>query len=65
MTMALTLTQWRTVVESVWATAQAVRLSISRLTKGKALVSLAQRAFEQQLQLNNYKTVLKTKQAKY
>lgn len=39
MTMALTQTQWRIVAVSVWATAQAVRPSISCLLKEKALVS--------------------------
>lgn len=39
MTLALTQTQWRIVVESVWAMAQVVRRSISRLIKEKALVS--------------------------
>lgn len=39
MTMALTQMQWRIAVESVWAMAQAVRRSTSRLMKEKALVS--------------------------
>jgi len=39
-TMALTQTQWRIVVESVWATAQAVRQFISCLTKERVLVSV-------------------------
>ncbi len=47
MTMASTQMRWRIVVESVWAMAQAVRRSISRLMKEKALVSSTQRIFEQ------------------
>lgn len=47
MTMALTQTLWRIVVESVWVMAQAVRQSISLLMKEMALVSLTQRIFEQ------------------
>lgn len=40
MTMALTQMQWRIAVACVWAMAQAVRRSIRRLMKGKALVSI-------------------------
>lgn len=47
MTMALTQTQWRIVVESVWVMAQAVRQSISRLMREKALVSSKHEILEQ------------------
>ena len=46
-TMALTQMQWRIAVASVWAMAQAARLSIRCLMTGKALVSLTQKMFEQ------------------
>lgn len=46
-TTALTQTQWRIVVESVWVMDQAVRRSIRRLMKEKGLVCPAQRTFEQ------------------
>lgn len=39
MTMASTQTQWRTAAECVWAMARAVRRSINRLMRAKALVS--------------------------